>query len=290
MRLIQKSPLESEFTGQSGCRLVAAALLLCLHVIAWMVLARSLSGAFTVTFMASSYFLLIVTMLGIGLMANTLFFGFDYAREDWPVRSTAGALSLLPSLLLQFALAPPGVRVAVAGAAIFWLLGAASLAWGATGPLVRQFWNRVAGAAWLGSPVVGAAARPAPMIDVEANPKRGEHDVRERAGADVSSRITRRKLPDGEDRLEGIASAEFAAGQKQTAIHLAFCPPFTVAPKFTCELLDDSSARLKAGAVYPYGVRLELKRNEATEAALIRVQFTAVRGCPIISIIEVWRS
>jgi hypothetical protein len=83
-------------------------------------------------------------------------------------------------------------------------------------------------------------------------------------------------LPGGEDRLEGAVFVDFASGQCVTTVHVSFCPAFAGAPQFRCDVRDAPDVRVKGSAVYPYGCRLELKRNGAlNEAARVEIRFSA---------------
>ncbi len=78
---------------------------------------------------------------------------------------------------------------------------------------------------------------------------------------DLVSRLQRRCLDSGSDLLEGQLVATFEAGARQAVLHVPFSPPFLAAPQIDCEVADGSEVRIKVGAVFTYGVRLELKRN-----------------------------
>ena len=75
------------------------------------------------------------------------------------------------------------------------------------------------------------------------------------------SRLQRRAGPAGGELLEGQLVAKFAAGSKQAVLHVPFTPPFSATPQVSCEITDGSDVRIKAAAVFTYGVRFELKRN-----------------------------
>lgn len=104
-----------------------------------------------------------------------------------------------------------------------------------------------------------------------ASPSRAsalEHDAVHWMGRTVEA--------DGTERLQGSTVADFASGQKQTIVHLAFCPPFAATPEFSCDSGTDSACRLKVAAVYPYGARIELKRTEAgDEPAKVQIRYAA---------------
>ncbi len=76
-------------------------------------------------------------------------------------------------------------------------------------------------------------------------------------------RLQRRSLDSGVDLLEGQLTATFDAGAKQTVLHIPFTPPFSAPPHIDCEIADGSDVRIKVGAVFTYGARLELKRTTA---------------------------
>lgn len=78
---------------------------------------------------------------------------------------------------------------------------------------------------------------------------------------EVLSRLQRRQLDSGADLLEGQLVATFESGSRQAVLHVPFTPPFSVTPQIDCEVADGSEVRIKVGAVFTYGVRLELKRN-----------------------------
>ena len=80
----------------------------------------------------------------------------------------------------------------------------------------------------------------------------------------------------GEERIDGMTRVEFAPGEKQIAVHVAFCPPLTAVPVVTCELLDDADVRLRVTTVQTYGVRIEAKRlSDTGEALAVAVRFSA---------------
>lgn len=81
---------------------------------------------------------------------------------------------------------------------------------------------------------------------------------------------------DGREYVEGTVAVHFAADQKQATAHLAFCPPLAELPEVECEVLDESDVRVKTGAVYPYGVRIEARRTGAIDRPeTVQVGYTA---------------
>ena len=98
------------------------------------------------------------------------------------------------------------------------------------------------------------------LISIARGPFRDETSTDEVA-EEFISRLQRRALPGGGELLEGLLVATFEAGAKQAVLHVPFTPPFSAAPQVSCEIADGADARIKAAAVFPYGVRFELKRN-----------------------------
>lgn len=84
---------------------------------------------------------------------------------------------------------------------------------------------------------------------------------------EVSQWMTRSDSSDGNILLEGVAIATFAQGQKRSSTHLAFCPALPGIPQFECEPVDASAVRIKVGAVYPHGVRLDVTRSTSDQMA-----------------------
>lgn len=91
----------------------------------------------------------------------------------------------------------------------------------------------------------------------------------------VRQQWTRTLEADGRDVCRGSARAEFAAGQRIAAIHLAFCPPFAATPQFEATAAE-SDVAVKVGQVLPYAARIEVKLSESTPAGRdVVVAFTA---------------
>lgn len=92
----------------------------------------------------------------------------------------------------------------------------------------------------------------------------------------LAQRFDRSRGSAGEDLLTGFTLVEFAAGQRQANVHLAFSPGFAGIPVVTCVPADESPVRIKITVTYPYGVRLECKRNgDAGESLQARLLVTA---------------
>lgn len=92
----------------------------------------------------------------------------------------------------------------------------------------------------------------------------------------ITQRMTRQTLPDGVEEIEGSMRVMFAAGQRTVSIHIPFSPPFAVAPQVECELLSEEDVRWKVSVVYPYGIRVELKRSRSDAAADVELSYSAI--------------
>lgn len=86
---------------------------------------------------------------------------------------------------------------------------------------------------------------------------------------EVQCRMVRRIETNGDDVLEVHATAHFAVGSRQAVLHIPFTPAFEITPQVECEVADGSDVRLKVGAVFPYGARVELKRTGASLDELV---------------------
>ncbi|OYW18726.1 MAG: hypothetical protein B7Z55_10085, partial [Planctomycetales bacterium 12-60-4] len=77
---------------------------------------------------------------------------------------------------------------------------------------------------------------------------------------DALQTMTRRQDSDVEI-VEGILRVEFASGQRETTIHVAFCPPLPSRPDVELEDLDATEWDLKIAACYPFGIRIAIRRR-----------------------------
>ena len=92
----------------------------------------------------------------------------------------------------------------------------------------------------------------------------------------VTQRMTRQTLPDGTEEIEGSVRVLFATGQRTVSVHVPFSPPFAVAPQVECELVSDEDVRSKVSVVYPYGIRIELKRSGSDADAEVELSYSAI--------------
>jgi hypothetical protein len=89
----------------------------------------------------------------------------------------------------------------------------------------------------------------------------------------------------GKDSATGMIRAVFAPTERVTSVHLGFCPPFATTPELSIEAVDGEEATIQLGQVLPYGARIELRRRTAGEAGEVVLQFFAVEGDEVSSVV-----
>jgi hypothetical protein len=90
-------------------------------------------------------------------------------------------------------------------------------------------------------------------------------DADENDAENVSQSWTRSRDPEGRDVVEGFVRVTFAAGSKQAAIHLSFCPPLERTPTLDAEPVDEIDLTLTTAVVLPYAARIDLRLAEPAE-------------------------
>jgi len=78
--------------------------------------------------------------------------------------------------------------------------------------------------------------------------------------SDAVQWMVRRQVDDAEI-CEGHLRVQFAQGQREITVHIAFCPPLAGVPTVELEDLDGLGWELKPTAAYPYGLRLTVRRG-----------------------------
>ncbi len=99
-----------------------------------------------------------------------------------------------------------------------------------------------------------------------------EHEVDE----SIVQWMTRRRLADGGEVIEGVVRIELDPAEKVGVAHLAFSPPLACDPRAECHLLSDFDGRVRITAAKSYGLRIEARQSgQFTGAATINVAFSA---------------
>jgi hypothetical protein len=238
-------------------RLAALAALALLALAAGLLAARRLAGGFARPPDAA---VLILT----GAVAALAAFA---ARTLWRNHVERGPSSALDPLLrwgpsaalLALGLALTLPRAEPAALAVFWALLLGETWWSA-----RETDERTAPPAAPRSPVDWAAVAPLPEAELAG-------------GENVLLQMTRVRDAERNEVLRGAARAEFQAGQRTAALHLAFCPPFAHAPELEAFQVEGPEMRVQIGQALPYGARLDLRLHAApAEPTHAILEFVAV--------------
>jgi hypothetical protein len=100
----------------------------------------------------------------------------------------------------------------------------------------------------------------------------------EEIGADESivQWMTRRRLADGGEVIEGAVRIDLDPAEKVGVAHIVFSPPLCGDPRAECHLLSDFDGRVRVTAAKSYGLRIEARLSgEPTFATAINVAFSA---------------
>ncbi len=261
----------SWLTRAAPSRLLAAAGYCLFSLLVLIVLIRRLSGAFSGSISLLSY-------LGCLLVAGLVCCGLKVVAEsshrlDRRATLIFGSLVGLPLDVLAISLLPTTWSYAWLAIALGWsvlvgwfCLSARSVDWLRYG-LREIIWPELERFLFppkeVGEAPAAALPRPCDISPAPAMTARVpvESPAYRECEGEVLSELQRRSTVLGGDLLEGQLVAVFSAGARQTVLHVPFIPPFTAVPHIECEIADGSVARLKVGAIFPYGARLELKRN-----------------------------
>lgn len=172
--------------------------------------------------------------------------------------SLAGILALT-AVLSGTPLPEPGVVGLLAGVVV--IVVGASYGIVTAVPLLDDLANPVRTAA----PHPAEPALPSDPIDHAADSSRPlaeavGHELALCATEDSLQTMTRRQERDAEI-VEGVLRVEFQDSQRETVIHVSFCPPLASRPEVELEDLDGNSWDLKIAACYPFGLRLSVRRR-----------------------------
>lgn len=80
--------------------------------------------------------------------------------------------------------------------------------------------------------------------------------------------------------IEGIARAVFAAGQKRVNLQIPLSPPLAGVPDVECEPAGHEPLRARVALRQPYGLRIEVRRSEASQPLEAEISFSAVYTPP----------
>ena len=275
-------------------RSVAVALWAALWVIALVLVWRRLAGAFSVELggLAACAFSTLAAVVGV--IAWLLYATRPRrAAATRMQRAVTAIATLAPVVLLGIALVPRGSSSTAAYLTVLLLLTAATLA--VLEVCLPPEAQRTRTATSAGHHAVSSGQGDVLIREPGSADLAGEGaDRRELAApanaesngstpaAAVSQWLRRETLPGGAEQIEGTNRLSFAAGQKHAVVHLAFTPPLSGVPTIECEPLDSAEVELKVAAAYPYGARIEARREGSLDQpADVEIGYMAsVSSCP----------
>ncbi len=76
--------------------------------------------------------------------------------------------------------------------------------------------------------------------------------------------------------VEGVARAVFRPGQKRVNLQIPLSPPLPGVPEAECEPAGHEPLRARVALRQPYGLRIEVRRSEASESLEADIAFSAV--------------
>jgi hypothetical protein len=151
------------------------------------------------------------------------------------------ALPGLAAAVMLAALSLPGTPAPAIAIAWFILIGSEGLSWLAA--FRPELLNRESRRHIAASRVV---------IDEPA----AEHETELPAG--LVQQLTRVR-EEGRESIHAVLLAEIPPGDRQTAIHVAFCPPLEQKPALTAHALDADDADVRITQAETFGARIELR-------------------------------
>jgi len=88
--------------------------------------------------------------------------------------------------------------------------------------------------------------------------------------------MTRRRLADGGEVIEGAVQIDMDPAEQVGVAHLSFVPPLSCDPRAECHLLGDFDGRVRLTLAKSYGLRIEVRQSgQSTAPATVKVAFTA---------------
>ena len=126
--------------------------------------------------------------------------------------------------------------------------------------------------AWLAMPTTGefvsADPKQSPLTsEPSIEPLGGDEPIDEEGtlADEVLSQLTRSRSEAGGEVIYGLLRAEFAIGERQHWLNVAFCPPLPSRPTCSAHFADDANALLEVEEVETYGARLMVRLPKPAE-------------------------
>ena len=98
----------------------------------------------------------------------------------------------------------------------------------------------------------------------------------------VLQQLARIRTAEGNEAVRGTLVAEFAAGQREATLYVAFCPPFERLPDVDAHVADDSTATVRVVQRLHNGAQLDVRLPAPADNSLtVTVEFFAAEPDPI---------
>jgi hypothetical protein len=225
---------------RQAAQAVAQALLSLLIALALVMLLRRFSGAFV---QPLNGFTLVVVAAAMAIVAAAvrLMLLESLTNAEPTTNSLLFALPGLSAAILLTALTLPGTPALAIALAWFLLIGSEGLSWLAV--CRPELLRRV------------STSRVAPNQTVSAQSV-AETDVELPAG--LIQQLTRIR-ENGRESIHAVLRAEIDPGDRQGALHVAFCPPLDAKPELTAHTLDADDADVRITQAETFGARIEVR-------------------------------
>jgi hypothetical protein len=103
-------------------------------------------------------------------------------------------------------------------------------------------------------------AVPEPFTVLDHLNRSSDEEPMEEADDSQTLWLSRRVTEAGEE-IEGWVRVHFALGQRETTVHVSFCPPLGSTPELETEDLEGVGLEIRIAATFPFGARLAVRRS-----------------------------
>jgi len=240
--------------GQSLTCIVATAAVL--------LTARRLAGALLTPLSA-------LALIGVALCFSAAALGAIYLQSR--VRSeTAGFGPSNQPWMLTLSLFAIAISLSLAGSSG---LGLAAMWLAIVGTEIAIWKSAFARPAQIGAFTVAKTMVPT----LNRLPSQGQETIDVKAAAFDATQTLKYQRIDGALAIDGWLRVDFAPGQRTGIAHVAFCPAFLQTPAVEAEFEGGPACDIRASLVIPWGVKWEVKLDEAaTEPTSVEFAFQAV--------------
>jgi hypothetical protein len=120
-------------------------------------------------------------------------------------------------------------------------------------------WPAAFAAAWLGPRALQSLRHHLPLPDQRHPTSQTTTKPLQEDDALPIQTLTRYRTADGLETIHAQLRVEFAPGDRDATLHIAFCPPFTHLPTVEAYLTDDIAADVKLTQVLHHGAQTEIR-------------------------------